>query len=88
MLFYFDLNNGNGLDLDRKGTELRSDATAHELAVVIACELIRDNDIRTRHWKIRVRDARHRTVSEVQFASVADNLAYFRDAISIGTRKP
>lgn len=76
MRFYFDLNDGRRITLDREGTELQSEADAGGLAVTIARDISHNDYNRTRHWRVRVRNENHTAVSEVLFASVTDDLDY------------
>jgi Domain of unknown function (DUF6894) len=53
--YYFDIQTGAGLIRDPIGTELPDDATAHAHACAVARELMRHQESKSRHWRLRVR---------------------------------
>jgi hypothetical protein len=69
-LYYLILKNSQAALPDREGIELADDVAARGYAEVIARELMRNNEVRTRSWKLEVRDAQHATRLQILFADL------------------
>jgi|SRR5579885_1862576 len=72
--YFFNLNDRRTTIPDIDGTELADDVTAHAHAVVVAREAMRNNERRTRTWRIQVSSADRSPLFEVLFASVDETM--------------
>ena len=77
-LFYFLLRAGRDSVPDREGIEFPDQETAHAHALEVARELMRNREIKTRAWRIAVRDEDLRPCSEVLFATADDSIAHLQ----------
>ena len=77
-LFYFILRAGRDSVPDREGIEFPDQKAAHAHAVEVAHDLMRNREIKTRAWRIGVRDEDLRPCSEVLFATADDSMAHLR----------
>jgi len=75
-LFYFILKDGNSALPDRDGVELPNAKAAISHANVIARELMRNRERRTRAWRLQVCDGDLQPVLELLFAQLDDSLSY------------
>ena len=76
--FYFAVKNRDQTTLDPCGEELESIDAARAYAELLARELMRNRENKTRSWRIQVADAQHETCFDVLFALVDDSIAHFR----------
>jgi len=72
--FYFNLKNGRTTIPDADGTELLDEAEARLHAVVVAREVMRNNEVRTRNWRIEVCGTDRGALFEILFASVDETM--------------
>src|SRR5262249_56475832 len=79
-LFYFLLRAGRDNVPDREGIEFPDQETAHAHALEVARELMRNREIKTRAWRIAVRDEDLQPCSEVLFATADDSIAHLQPA--------
>lgn len=79
--YYFDLVDSHGRVLDPDGTELLNEASAREHAAVVARELMRHREFRTRHWRLFVSDGERLPCFTILFATVDDSLAHLSPAL-------
>lgn len=79
--YYFNLKNGRSTIPDPDGTDLADDAAAREHAVVVAREAMRNNEARTRNWRIQVCGGDRKPRFEVLFAAVDDSLDHLPNHI-------
>jgi|SRR5262245_48638242 len=77
-LFYFLLRAGRDNIPDREGIEFPDQETAHAHAFAVARELMRNREMKTRAWRIKVRDEDLRPSSEVLFATADDSIAHLQ----------
>jgi hypothetical protein len=86
-LYYFVLKNIGQTIPDRDGVELPDDGAAREYAVAVARDLMKARQIKTRSWRVEVRDEYLMPRFDVLFASVDDSLTHlapeFRASIQI-----
>lgn len=73
-IYYFNLKDCRTTIPDPEGTELRDVETAREHAVTVAREAMRNNEVRTRNWRIEVCDADRMSLFEILFASVDETM--------------
>jgi hypothetical protein len=72
--FYFNLKDGRTIIPDPDGTELLDEEGARAHAVTVAREAMRNNEVRTRNWRIQVCGANRKPLFEVLFASVDETM--------------
>lgn len=72
--YYFNLKDCRTTIPDSEGTVLSDDAAAREHAVVVAREAMRNNEVRTRNWRIQVCDSNRSPRFEILFASVDETI--------------
>jgi hypothetical protein len=72
--FYFNLKDGRTIIPDPDGTELLNEEGARAHAVTVAREAMRNNEVRTRNWRIQVCGANRKPLFEVLFASVDETM--------------
>jgi hypothetical protein len=77
-LFYFVLKAGRENVPDREGLEFPDQETAHAHALIVARELMRNREPKTRTWRIAVRDHDLQPCSEVLFATIDETIAHLR----------
>src|SRR5689334_6096033 len=65
--YFFNLRDGYAGYVDRTGVELADDEAAREHACVVATELIKNREIKARHWRIAVQDEGGRQLFEISF---------------------
>jgi len=75
-LFYFVLKDGLSALPDRDGVELPNARAAHSHANVIARELMRNRESKTRAWRLQVCDGDLQPVLELFFAQLDDSLSH------------
>jgi len=75
--YYFNLNDCRTTIPDLDGTELRDEAAARDHAVTVAREAMRNNEARTRNWRIEVCGPDRMPRFEILFASVDESMAHF-----------
>jgi hypothetical protein len=71
-LYYFNLKDHTGIIIDRDGTELADEEQAREHATVVAKELMRNRELKTRTWCLQVCDAARQPCFELLFAELAE----------------
>jgi hypothetical protein len=79
-MYYFNLKSYQGVDLDPDGVELIDDAQAREYGEEVALELMKGREIKTRAWRIDVRDANRRPIAELLFAYADPLVAALRSS--------
>jgi hypothetical protein len=79
--YYFNLKDGRNTVPDIDGTELIDDAGARAHAVLVAREAMRNNEKRTRNWRIQVCGADRKALFEVLFASVDETIDHLHPEI-------
>lgn len=72
--YFFNLNDCRTTIPDPDGTVLVDDAAARAYAVVVAREAMRNNESRTRNWRIQVCGAGRVPLFEILFASVDETM--------------
>jgi hypothetical protein len=72
--YYFNLLTQEGVICDPEGTDLADFSSAWEHARGVACELMRDNELRTRSWRLDVCDSSGRVCFHLLFAAVDETL--------------
>ena len=72
--FYFNLKDGRTIIPDPDGTELLDEEGARAHAVTVAREAMRNNEVRTRNWRIQVCGGNRKPLFEVLFASVDETM--------------
>lgn len=75
--FFFNLKDGRTVIPDPDGTELCDEPAARAHAVTVAREAMRNNEARTRNWRIQVCNANRNVLFEVLFASVDETMDHF-----------
>jgi hypothetical protein len=75
-LYYFNLKDGRRTIPDQDGTELFDEDAARAHAVIVAREAMRNNEPRTRNWRIQVCDADRAPRFEILFASVDETIEH------------
>jgi hypothetical protein len=71
-LYYFNLKDYTGIIIDQDGTELADEEQAREHATVVAKELMRHREVKTRTWRLQVCDAARQPCFELLFAELAE----------------
>lgn len=83
--FYFNLEEAGRTTMDREGTELADSDAAQAHAVVIAREIMRNDDYRVLTCRLCVQDSDRNPCFDLLFATVAERLDmlpwHTRDAI-------
>lgn len=85
--YYFSVKNRNQMVLDHQGEDLESLAAARAHAELLARELMRNRESKTRSWRIQVSNAEHEKCFEVLFALVDNSIAHFRPDIREAMQK-
>lgn len=80
-IYFFNLKDGRTTIPDPEGTQLASEPAARAHAVVVAREAMRNNEPRTRNWRIQVCGADRNPLFEVLFASVDETMAHLPNDI-------
>lgn|SRR5262249_28937087 len=75
-LFYFILKNGLNAVPDREGVELPNETAANSHADTIARELMRNQETKTRAWRLEVCNEDLRPIFELSFAQVDGSLSH------------
>jgi len=91
-LYHFVLKTDHDHIPDRDGSEWPNEAAAHEEAVLVAHDLMRNQRrVNTRAWSIEIRDDDLRPCSEQLFAEVDETIAHFppelRETLIISSRR-
>jgi hypothetical protein len=73
-LYFFNLKDGRTVIPDQDGTELVDDDAARAHAVVVARESMRNNESRTRTWRLQVCGPDRQSRFELLFASVDETI--------------
>src|SRR5690242_17457733 len=73
-LFYFILKTGREKIPDREGLEFPDQESARAHATAVAQELMRNRELKTRPWRIEVRDEDLQRCSEILFGSVDSSI--------------
>lgn len=74
--YYFNLKDGRTTIPDPDGTELPDEAAARAHAVTVAREAMRNNEARTRNWRIEVCGQDRGALFEILFASVDESMEH------------
>jgi hypothetical protein len=75
-LYFFDLRDGGRGYRDPEGVDLPDDDAAKDHAQIVAAELIKDRNIKARHWRIDVRDGRRKKICRVALISHDPRLSH------------
>jgi hypothetical protein len=75
--YYFGLNTGSRVIVDREGSELSDLDAARVQAQAVARDVMRNDGCRTLSWRVQVTDANHKLCVEVLFATAAEEMAYY-----------
>lgn len=86
-LYFFNLKDGRTTIPDPDGTELADDAAARAHAVVVARESMRNNESRTRTWRLQVCGEDREPRFELLFASVDETIDLLPDEIGARVRE-
>jgi hypothetical protein len=70
-LYYFNLKDSTSLTIDQDGTELADEEQAREHGTVVAKELMRHRELKTRTWCLQVCDAARQPRFDLLFAELA-----------------
>jgi len=73
-LYFFNLKDGRTTIPDQDGTELADDDAARAHATVVARESMRNNESRTRTWRLQVCGGDREPLFELLFASVDETI--------------
>jgi t-SNARE complex subunit (syntaxin) len=73
-IYFFNLKDCRTTIPDPDGTELADESAARAHAIVVAREAMRNNEARTRNWRIQVCRADRTPLFEVLFASVDETM--------------
>jgi hypothetical protein len=74
--YFFDLKNAGETIRDEDGTDLPDEASARKHACLVAGELMRNREARTRFWQLHVFDNNRRASFQVLFADVDNSLQH------------
>jgi hypothetical protein len=86
-LYFFNLKDGRTIIPDQDGTELADEAAARVHALVVARESMRNNELRTRTWRLQVCGADHQPRFELLFASVDETIDLLPGQIGASVRE-
>lgn len=86
-LYFFNLKDGRTTIPDQDGTELADDDAARAHAVVVARESMRNNESRTRTWRLQVCGPDRQPCFELLFASVDETIDQLPDEIGASVRE-
>src|SRR5262245_44514962 len=75
-LFYFVLKTGREKIPDREGLEFPDRETARAHAEIVVDELMRNRELRTRAWRLEVRDENLQPSSEIHFAAIDKSIGH------------
>ena len=75
--YYFNLKDGRTVIPDIDGTEFADEPAARTHAVIVAREAMRNNEVRTRNWRIQVCGSDRTPLFEILFASVDETMDQF-----------
>ena len=85
--FYFAVKNRDQSVLDPSGEDFESVEAARDFAELLARELMRNREGKTRSWRVQVSNAQHEPCFEVLFALVDDSIAHFRTDVREAMQK-
>ena len=74
--YYFNLKDGRATIPDPDGTEFADEVAARTHAVTVAREVMRNNEVRTRNWRIEVCGQDRQALFEILFASVDQSMEH------------
>ena len=74
--FYFILKTGREKIPDREGVEFPDQDAARTHATAVAQELMRNRELRTRPWRLEVRDEDLQPCFEILFGAVDNSIAH------------
>ena len=72
--YYFNLKDSRTTIPDPDGTDLIDDEAARAHAVIVAREAMRNNEVRTRNWRIEVCGSNRAALFDILFASVDESM--------------
>ena len=75
-LFYFVLKTGREKIPDREGLEFPDRETARAHAEIVVDELMRNRELRTRAWRLEVRDENLQPSFEILFAAMDKSIVH------------
>jgi hypothetical protein len=78
--YVFHLRNDQGVVRDEEGVELPHDDAAIAHARRVAVELLRNREVKTRHWRIEVETAEGRRVHDTNFFDEDRSLDHLKPA--------
>src|SRR5262245_18326154 len=76
--YFFNLRDGSRGYLDHTGVDLPSDDAAVDHARLVAAELVRNRERKTRHWRIDVQNEEGKRIFETALISQDRTLAHLR----------
>lgn len=76
--YYFNLRDGTAGVSDPDGTSLPDYAAASERAAQLARELMRQSEVKRRHWQLDVCDERGKVLFNLPFAGVDRTIDHLR----------
>ena len=79
--YHFHLHDGHGVRSDLDGTLLPDAEAARDHGAMVAHELMRNREPRTRYWKLDVCDAAGGLIVELDFASLDHTLDHLPPAL-------
>ncbi len=79
--YYFNLDGTRGIIPDPDGMELADEGSARNHAVVVAQELMRNQEFQTRHWCLVVTDSERVKCFTLSFASIDRSLDHLPPAL-------
>src|SRR5262249_30504494 len=80
-LFYFILKDGYRSIPDKEGMDLPDQEAAREHAIAVGRELMRNNELKTRSWRLEVRDDYLHPSSEILLADFDTSIEGFPPAV-------
>ena len=74
--YFFNLKNAEGTILDPVGTDLPDEHAAWEHARIVANEIMRHREARTRFWRLQVADGNRDACFDLLFANIDDSIRH------------
>lgn len=74
--YFFNLKTGHSLLRDFDGSEFDDETAARTHAETIVREIMRNNEVKSRVWRLDVRNSNHAPCFEVLFAALDETIDY------------
>lgn len=74
---FINLKTGHSLLRDFEGTELEDDAAARAHAETVAREIMRNNEVKSRTWRLEVCNSNHKPCFEILLATLDETIDQF-----------